>query len=336
MASIMTEPAKPEAPKEMLTVVREGPQTVVRINYSSLEIIQTCMRKAKYALADGLRSNTESDATLFGRAIHKGLEHWYLRPLAERKPASAQCNGEVPGGKCPCSRCDAVRSFLETSAPLERLDLADKRHPSNGIKLLDTYIKKYIDDPFEVLRDKSGAPFVERTLSATLSESPELRIDVFGTIDVILRNIQHNIILVTDHKTSSALGKEFYQRIRPNHQYTCYLWLVRECLGLQADTFMVNGLQVAKTKSECARQVTYRDESDFQEFREAVQGAVTRYLAAEASGVWPQTAPNPCVMWGGCQYHLICETKQTVRDQVIQSLYNTERTSDAPPQHTLS
>ena len=32
----------------------------------------------------GYKNNTESEATLFGSAIHKALEHWYCLPEEER------------------------------------------------------------------------------------------------------------------------------------------------------------------------------------------------------------------------------------------------------------
>lgn len=319
--------------KEMLSVSHDGKRPVVRINYSSLEVIQTCKRKARYLLVDGLKSNTESEATLFGRAIHKGLEAWYVRGIEERRVPTAKCNGEVPGGTCPCPRCDAIRAFLLTAAPLEAVNLADKRHPSNGIRILDYYIRKYIDDPFEVLREPDGTPMVERRLEATLLDNPELKIILFGTVDVILKNVRDNIVLVTDHKTTSTLGVEFYKRIKPNPQYTAYIWLAQQSLGLTTNLFLVNGLQVAKTKVECVRQITSRDESDFWELKQSVWKAVLDFLDESKHGAWPQSAPNPCSMYGGCQYHMICEANPSIRPQIIRNLYQQKDSPDGSSQH---
>lgn len=320
------------SPKEMLSHRVANGRIIVRVNFSSLDVIQTCKRKAFYLLDQGLRSNTEAPATLFGSAIHKGLEHWYLRPISERRPAQAKCDGEIPGGRCGCPRCDAIRAFLKKAAPLELLDMADKRHPANGIKILDNYFRKFIEDPFEVWRP-DGVPMVEKTLSATLFESDQLQIDLFGTIDAILTNVQYNTHIVVDHKTSSSLGTEFYKRIKPNHQYTTYLWLVEQCLGVKAEAFMVNGLQVAKTKAECARQVTYRDDTDFAEMKEAYMWAVEEYLNSKEVGSWPMSAPNPCSQFGGCTYHQICETTAKLRPQVIKHLYSPKEITNGITQH---
>jgi hypothetical protein len=142
--------------------------------------------------------------------------------------------------------------------------------------------------------------------------------------------VQHNIILVCDHKTASSLGTEFYKRIKPNHQYTAYVLLVREVLGLPVENFMVNGLQVAKTKAECVRQVTYRDEADFADLIQVVACTVRDYLQCKEMGFWPQSAPNPCSNFGGCTFHSICETATPLREQVIKSLYQHKE-----PQHGL-
>lgn len=309
-------------PKEMLSITRDpAGRPLVRINFSSLDVIQTCKRKAHYLLDRKLKNNVEASATLFGSAIHKGLEAWYLRPIAERRPASPKCDGEIPGGKCSCPRCDTIRGFLSKAEPLYNLDLSDKRHPSSGIRILDDYIRKFLDDPFEVLQDAAGRPMVECTLEAVISDTPAAQITLFGTIDVILRNVQYDTILVTDHKTTSSLGVEFYKRIKPNHQYTGYILLVKEALGLAVEGFLVNGIQVAKTKTAFARQFTHRDEADFAELRAALVAGVTEYLACKVTGIWPQSAPNPCSMYGGCAYHSICEVNPVLREQVIKSLY---------------
>lgn len=329
--SVGAEVASAQQPKEMLSVREDQGKAYVRINFSSLDTIQTCKRKAYYALHRGLRSNNESAATQFGSAIHKGLEAWYLRPIQERRPASTKCDGEIPGGRCGCPRCDSIKAFLTKAEPLMTLDMADKRHPSNGIKILDNYIRKFIDDPFEVYRDASGEPYVEKTLEAVLFDSPTIRITLFGTIDVILRNVQHDILLVTDHKTTASLGSEFYKRIKPNHQYSAYVWLVRECLGIPVENFMVNGLQVAKTKAECARQVTHRNAADLAEMKQAFLAATFDFLNCAHQDIWPQSAPNPCSMYGGCTYHSICETDSNLREQVIRSLYTSKEITHGTP-----
>lgn len=294
-------PTRPK--KRMLSVHEENGQTIVHINYSSLEILQTCKRKAYYALNRQLVSNEENQATLFGSAIHKGLEVWYSQPRKSR-------NIEL-----------AISAFNEVSNPLRSLDLGDKRHPYNGEKILNTYFAKYADDPFEILSDSQG-PLVERSFEFVLYEEPNLKVIYFGTIDAILRNVETNTILVCDHKTTSSLGSEFYNRIKPNHQYTGYIMGAKFALGIDTDLFLVNGLQVAKTKVDLARQVTQRTSEDFEELKGAVRWAVSDYLNAEKIGFWPQNSPNPCSMYGSCQYRSVCEVPTVIKENVLNALFN--------------
>lgn len=82
--SLLGESAVLPAAKEMLTILEEDGRTTVRINYSSLSIIQSCARKSYYSLFRRLKSKQDSSALLFGTAIHKALETYYLAPRAER------------------------------------------------------------------------------------------------------------------------------------------------------------------------------------------------------------------------------------------------------------
>ncbi len=86
--------------------------------------------------------------------------------------------------------------------------------------------------------------------------------------------------------------------------------------------FMINGIQTAKTKTEFARQITERTEDDFRELTVATRQAVETWLNAEKFD-YPMTAPNPCSMYGGCQYRKICELPENMKAQVIRLEYGT-------------
>lgn len=316
-----------KTPKEMLLVSSEtgesGPRPVVRINFSSMDLINTCKRKALYALEKNLTSSEESSATLFGSAIHKGLEVWYVSPKSERHLREKSCNddGTFDEKTHSCARCRAINAFNRVAEPLGSLDLGDKRHPYNGLRLLHKYFDQYIDDPFEVLCDDAG-PIVERRVEFTLIDKPDLKVIYFGTIDAILKDTETGTILVTDHKTTSTLGSDFYNRIKPNFQYTGYVLGAKLALGIDTNLFLVNGLQVAKTKADLARQVTQRNEEDFDELKLAVEETVRDYLRSRESGHWPQNAPGPCNNWGGCGYRAICEVPNSIKNNVIESRYS--------------
>lgn len=315
----------------MLSVKEENGKTLVQINSSSLDLLQTCLRKSHYVLNRNLK-NEDSTALAFGSAIHKALEHWYTLPFEERAlnpkynelaEVMAYGHGVENEARGPL---ESIRQFvLARFDTLKTLDESDKRSLSNGVRILQDYFRHYKDDGFEVYRDSQG-PVIEREVTATIYDSPSLRIDYFGTIDVILHNPQTGVITVTDHKTTSALGTEFYNRCKPNFQYTGYVWLAKQSLKIDTNLFMINGIQVAKTKTSFARQVTERTDEDFAELRSAVIHNVKKWLAALTEHVqevsaFPMTAPNPCSMYGGCSFLRICEVSSKLKESVIKALY---------------
>jgi hypothetical protein len=282
---------------------------VVYINNSSLDLIMTCPRKAYYLLERKLVSAEEAAAKIFGLAIHKGLQVYYGEPRETRN---------TPGN---IER--AVLAFEGAAMPLTtQVDVTDKRSPGNGARILEKYFKSYADDNYAIVRDEKGEPYVERRFEFVLVDTPDLKIILFGTIDVILQELTSKVIYVTDHKTTSALGTEFNNRVKPNHQYTGYVMGAQKAFGLKTNLFMVNGIQVAKTKIEFSRLITDRNEDDFAEFTQTVTHAVKLYLDCKAKNEWAMNAPNPCTMYGGCAYRILCSSAPSLREQMIPGLFN--------------
>jgi hypothetical protein len=322
--------------KEMLSVRRDGAKHFVRINSSSLSVLQTCARKSQYALKLGLKAKTQSPATLFGSAIHKALEAFYSLPKEMRilpRDFAKQTDLLIPQdeaaleleAKHPLYAC--VGEFLRKALPLRALPDSDKRSLSAGVWSLTHYFTTYVDDPFVVKADASG-PITERFCEAVLHDSDELQITYFGTIDCVLENCHNGVVLPCDHKTTSVLGSDFYTRLNPNAQYSGYLFLAQNCLGIDTDSFLVNALQVKPrpttargTPPNFVRQITKRTPDDIAEFKEAVVHSVQSYLSYLATDVWPIGDVNACSMYGGCTYHNVCSAPRVLRSDVISANY---------------
>lgn len=323
-------PKELEKPKRMLGLSKlpDG-RDLVEINFSSLSVINDCMRKAEYSLIRNLRATTEAEALTAGKAIHKALEHWYSLPAhlrqltdTENEMADALISQPLQGESLPYETAlDSINAYVVAAQPLKWLGADDKRSLYNGIKILKAYFKHYADDGLEVLRDDSGKPYIEREVEFQIHEDGDKVIRFHGTIDIILKNIISGQVFVADHKTTAALGSAFYNRIKPNHQYTGYIWAARECLGIETDSFLVNGIQVAKTKSEFARQPTQRNQEDFEELRLAMIDAATRILKAKEYNLFPMNAPNACNQYSTCQFYEICSIPKSLRETVIRAKY---------------
>lgn len=273
--------------KRMLEV-KDG---TVYINSSSVEIINTCTRKAYYALKRNLRREDESEALTFGTAIHAALAEFYTghRSLEEVQAA-----------------------FVAAAAPLSHLE-NDKRSIENGKKILERYVATYKDDPWTIYTDEKG-PFIERKFEIELLP----KLILHGQIDCILKNTETGELVVCDHKTTSTVS-DLINRVKPNIQFSIYAWAANK-LGIPVSRVMCNGIQVAKTKSDFIRVFTERNEDDFEEMTDSILSARLRFVDHDGIGVWPQNTGS-CSNWGGCPYLEICQTPKSQREAVIKQIY---------------
>lgn len=318
--------------KVMLSVERDGNQTLVRINSSSLSLLQTCARKSFYSLKEGWKSKAGSPPLIFGSAVHKALEVFYSHPKSERTlPDNFIENAVGMAQRQPAPNShflyEAIASFLKEAETLQGLSEREPRSLVSGCWMLTHYFTTYLHDAYVIYSDASG-PFTERTAEAVLYEDGGLKIIVFGTIDFILRNEVTGELLPGDHKTTSRMGADFFNRIKPNHQYTGYLYLANKALGMTCENFLVNGLGV-KAKPVTprggpptfSRQITNRSGEDFLEFKDAVYWAVTSYLEWSRTNIWPIGSVDACSSWGGCQFLEVCTAPNELRNNMLESKF---------------
>lgn len=272
------------------------------INSSSVEIIQTCRRKAYYALHRNLRGEEESEALLFGTAIHRAMEAFY--------------SAEIVNGERKLTLEEFQDAFVDVaSQTLAHLPDSDKRSIANGKKILEKYWDVYANDPWVVVRDEKG-PFVERKFELKCHLNDVI---IHGQIDCLLQNVETGEIVVCDHKTSSSLGSDFLNRIKPNIQFSIYAWAA-QVLGYKVNRVMVNGIQVAKTKVDLLRVFTERNSHDLLEMFDTIEDSIALYTHAELSKNWPINSAS-CGNWGGCQYRDICSLNAPFRETAIQQIY---------------
>lgn len=325
----------PRVPKKMITISEENGKTKVEINSSSLSVIQECLRKAQYSLHERWKSDVESPATVFGSAIHKALEVFYSAPVEAREMVSLEEleMTAIHGVKKKGLLYDAVGAFAKTAELLRPLPDTDKRSLLNGAWILHNYFKTYLNDPYIAYVDDQG-PFIERTFSHRFHESDNLIIDIFGTIDFAFQHVTNGNIIVGDHKSASSLGfgsSSYFDRDKPNHQYTMYMMGARRVFGLDTEDFMVNVVEV-KARPKTARgsgpsfprQVTRRNEEDFEELHDVVLKTVRDYLAAIESGKFPLGPVLACNSYGSCQYKQVCASPKSLRQNILTSKFTQE------------
>ncbi len=172
------------------------------------------------------------------------------------------------------ARLRAINEFVGNMGDLTHLPHDDKRGLQNGIKILNLYFDEYLDDPFEILNHPEHGLMTEKNgemlIYQHMFHDKTIEIWFHFQIDAIFQNTDTKIILTVDHKTTSSLGSDFYNRIKPNFQYIGYTYATRKHFGIAANAFMVNGIQIAKTKQAFARQVIHVTDDDIAEFKQAL------------------------------------------------------------------
>lgn len=325
----------PRQPKEMISISSVGGKTKVRINYSSMDIIQNCLRKAQYSLYEGWKPQDESVATVFGSAFHKALEVFYsgdpaTRVLPKLETMELMAFGNRAEGDETDLLLRSTRAFVEAAAPLSALPDLDKHSIINGVWILHCYFKTFIDDPYVAIVDEYG-PFVERRFALPVHEDESLIVELFGTIDVGLRHVKTGEQIPADHKTVGFLGfggQSFFDREKPNHQYTGYLLGAREIFGFDTDKFLVNIVEKKpKPKTAAAkgvsfpRQITQRNEDDFVDFKESLVYVARQYLAARETGVWPMGPVGACTAYGSCSFRQVCSAPKSMRETILSAKF---------------
>lgn len=318
----------------MLTIREVDGKTLVRINSSSLSIIQTCPRKAYYTLEQKWRPKSVQAPLAHGIAIHKGLEVFYSHQGERTIPRDFHIVAPLlaHGHEKPEQHFlyDAIEAYVKAAEPLRNLPDDDKRSLASGVWVLEHYFRTYLNDNYVIHVDEKG-PVVEREFEMPLWEDDDVKIILFGTIDFVLRNTVTNEILTGDHKTSSQMGPDFMNRVKPNHQYTGYLLGAHHTLGVSGEHFLVNGIHV-KSQPKTSRgspptfirQITRRDPDDFKEFHFAVRDAVINYLRWRKQNTWPQGVVDACASWGGCQYLEVCSAPNILKQNILESKFETQ------------
>jgi hypothetical protein len=320
--------------KEMFSIhEQENGEYLIKINFSSMDLLQTCLRKSYFSLVRKLQKQIKAPALIFGSGIHKAMEVWYSAPRSHRLIGSVQCddnqammfqNGSSLNDHGGCARCASIFAFLE-SLNNQLSDLDGARSPENGMQILNNYFDVYLDDPYELVRDEQG-PMCEREFELEIfsgrMQDRRVRVLFYGTIDSVFKNRETGDIILVDHKTSSSLGSDFLNRIKPNHQFAGYWMGLQKVFNLPVTSMMVNGIQVAKTKMELNRQFTTISEEEIEETRGSLLFWTEQYLIAKERQFWPMASPSACAQWGGCQFKRICELPKNLQESMIKAEFN--------------
>lgn len=240
--------------------------------------------------------NIPQTAPEFGRCIHKALDCWYATGDIDK--AIGVFNAE----------------FIENPED-------DKRTKAVAAKLLKLYAERYANKVFAILA-------TEKKFTVPI---PDTSISLIGRIDKIID--WDGAIYVLDHKTTSRLGYEFFNKIKPNMQFDGYIWAATQigypkCSGIVMDAMLVaKGLLVPAQLSKLtplARDISTRTTKDIERYLHNVRCIIRDIEKCYENNEWYENTES-CCDFVECPYRSICKEDSDIRERIIESDYKVEK-----------
>lgn len=173
----------------------------------------------------------------------------------------------------------------------------EKRNPVRAAEIMLGYKNFYSDESFTV---------IDTEVVGALPAGNFLLIVI---IDLVINYPSYGY-LPMDHKTASYLNDTWWAGINPKHQYSAYLWAMRQLFGKNCNSLFVNGILVDKNRIAFERRPTSRTDWELSAWLQMMQHTVEQINFCRSVDIWPQN-DQYCTAWGGgpnqiCQYHPLC------------------------------
>lgn len=260
-------------------------------DFTMMSSYQTCARKYYYRHVLGRELKKPQVAPDFGKAIHVGLDSWFVDQDLKK----------------------AIELFKANFK--EQPDISDHHTHRVGEWVLSNYHEKYKDQPFKVLA-------TEQAFTVRLPNGNNL----IGRIDKVLEWAKS--IWVMDHKTTSQLGAQYFKMADPNMQFTLYTWAARQ-LGFKAVGVIVDAILVRKSLLDSSQRArlnplmrldVYKSEESIKEMLEVVDKVEGDIRVSEETDTW---TPNysACTLYGECPYRRVCVEDKEIRGRVLEMDY---------------
>jgi hypothetical protein len=281
------------------------------IDTSTLEKYTTCRRSMQYYGIQKREPSGEKVPLTFGKGVHLGLESHYRGHNFEET-------------------IQVMRKFYDN--PLHTPPEGDHRTLAYSEHLLEKYQLHYYNEPFEILKDDEGEPYVERSFAVFLGNveygNPETElfesIPVFytGRIDLIV--VWDGKICPLDHKTTSMMGARFFDEFYNGQQPIGYAWAVQKTFGVEVDGFVVNALACRKpTKTgkgiEFDRMKFAIDPERIVEWEINTLTIIQDMVEDHSRGYFPMETKWCVGKYGKCPYFEVCTLPHSSRHKMLGS-----------------
>jgi len=267
--------------KKLLQYQEENDIKTVYLSGSSLSDL-SCFTKAYYK--HHLEIVRESGlAAQFGTAVHKALAAFYSSKASDR----------------------SLSILVDAFNSVWTLEGDDVRNSVIAEKIFRAYFETFgVDENFRVYIDEQG-PFIEREFNVPLFTKDGVNYVLTGTIDMVLESSTGELIVV-DHKTTRTLGNEFLNKHSLSSQMMGYCFGLSQLTGKKVNKYIINGLQVAKTKQTVVRFNGFISDYQFESYIKDSVTKVSSFLSCCNDGYLPRALSSECSAYGGCSFIDVC------------------------------
>lgn len=291
------------------------PTMQVHWDATSLSALKSCPYKYYLSIVLGYQPRKTSVHLVFGILVHEALEKYHkLRAsglsyvealevvMQEQYYRQLLTEAEVQRGQGYHELALPVGESAKTPHTLLRtivwyLDLFESQEENT----LETYILS------------SGKPAVELSFNFPLNEEYTYA----GHFDRIAT--YNGQTWVTDYKTTkSQLNQNFFSQFSPSIQMTGYTLASQIVFDIPAKGVIVDGIQLAVTSSQFARQEVHRTASQLEEFLSDLKLDIDIARVYAEKDSWPLN-PTACHFYGGCQFRKVCSHSPSVRANFLKA-----------------
>lgn len=226
--------------------------------------------------------------------------------------------------------------------------MGDFRTYEHACKVMEAYNAAYPVEPFEILKNSKGEPFVESSFAFPLGtvylETPQLvpdkqRVLVLwsGRIDLAILNSDGEWTF--DHKTAFMFGDQWRDDLAQNGGQHGYCWAFQQVFGRKPRGFVINGIRVRKPSRKAEyEQIAPVDNTDFvripfevsqdniEEWREDVLALISSLFSQHATGFFPRCRKACVSKFGQCDFYSVCSLPRDQREQVLNSTLYADNT----------
>lgn len=193
----------------------------------------------------------------------------------------------------------ALAAFDQSWTKHGEPDGDQKRNPRRAADIMAAYIREYPTEPFTVIDTE------------VVGALPAGKFILVVIIDLVADFPNYGLLPI-DHKTTSYLNDGWWAGMNPKHQYSGYLWAMRQLFGKNCNNLYVNAILVDRTKCLFQRRPTGRSDWELTLWLEQMNHLWSEVELCRAMNIWPQN-DDYCTRWGGrpeqiCQFHSLCTT----------------------------